>query len=304
MSTTIMHHQPVLDFHTGILAKLWAVAAVGGVFLVHDLDTLREKGSDNLQVPKPRGGDCKVIRLIQEKPSRDKCFTVGPVTVAYPRRLEEALVSLANGKVKGEFRRRALYFTDEFEGLEFTNVCELNLAILEWVLPFLEMDFPPTVKLSAWLEGREWSLVLEHFLEYYPDYADALSELGIEYRRLPLWGWDRQNKERFQVTSLEEAYSLLREGRLIPKGRELVWLIRGELGYPMIRGLGGESYEAPLEKMAQKLGKRLAPTVTITSRQGVPSKWRGVVRDPYFRPSALLLWLMEGYFDPIFIIRR
>ena len=46
-------HQAVLDVHTGLLAK---IALTGnGVWVVHDLDTMEERGTVTIQVPTEKG---------------------------------------------------------------------------------------------------------------------------------------------------------------------------------------------------------------------------------------------------------
>lgn len=303
--TVVMHHQPVLNFHTGLVAKVAEASRRGGVFLIHDLDTLKESGSDLLRVPKPRGPGLGSIRLVEKRLPRKLLFTAGPVMIEGVEQIDHAVTSLADGKISGDFPERVEEFMTCFpNGSHFGSIAELNLRILECVLPKIGVVMPRVERLSRWLGKAVWKEASLRFLDYYEDFELLWQKRGAGRGKMPFWRWDSPNHRRHQVDSLDEARGLATEGLLIPKAIPLVWIVRVELGCPMIRGAGGAEYERPLEEVAGKLKKRIAPTTTVTSQQGVPEKWKPAVRDKNFRPSALLLWLLGGEFEHHRIIAR
>lgn len=304
----ISGHQPIADFHTGLIAKVWATGK-RRVFFLHDLDALAEKGSKGIRVPKPRGRNTDLVRLIAPKLDKRQLFTAGPVQICGLGLLGERLITLADGKVRGfksEFKNRLEEFATYFpEGTRFESVAELNVSILRFVLPRIGVAIPRLEMLSDWMNTSEWKVAALGLLDCLSDFLRVYSQVGgRNCDQLPFWGWDVLEQNRFRISSAGEARELAANGWLIPKAPALIWILRVGLGLKMIRGLGGANYEKSIERAASELGRKIASTRTISSRQGVPEPWQGLVRDTNFRPSALLLWLMGGEFVPPSALRR
>ncbi|MBU1111079.1 hypothetical protein KKB83_05700 [Patescibacteria group bacterium] len=304
MSKWIAGHQPVLDFHTGLLAKLWVVSRrdgfppTRGTLLLHDLDTLQERGSRTIQIPNPRGQNTKGIRLVRGRIQPDQLFTAGPVVCGDWDDVRRALVTLADGE-KGLYKlsdRRIRALRRAFPpSRKFKDVAELNIALLRFILPRIGIPVPRIVRLSDLLGQRNWQRNILTVLKDLNSWGNAIRRADGRVSSIPFWAWDKQEQKRLPVGSVSQALILAQRGQLIPQAAPLVYIVRCRLKRPMVRGTGGAKYEKPLERAARQQRWRIARAVTITSTQGCPAAW---LSPKGFRPSALLLWLMGGNFDP------
>jgi hypothetical protein len=286
-------HQPLLDFHTGIIAKVWMIGEKDGVIIFHDLDTLEEKGSVSFKIPINQR-NFKDFSLLETIPPRKKLFLVGPVKVKrdFGKELFTIFTTLASGEISKhhleDVKERILKFQNTFGGREFRTIAHLNRDILWFILPRLGVWVAPSLMLSELLETEEGQSSLEETIK-------LMRELSP--KNPPFWGWNKEKFERYPITNWDEVEKLLSKKKLIPKKLALSCFLRCLKVKGIIRGPGQARYEAGFLENFRNLTFPLPPAITLTSYQGVPPIWREKVPND-FRPSALLLWLMGGQFDP------
>jgi hypothetical protein len=265
-------HQPIADFHTGLLAKVWALHRFDGdkIWVVHDLDSMMEKGSMSIHVP-----------------------------------TTNALTSIPlYSQVK---RKMHMLFTAEAEYLGVRRVAEV---VISWLQPsskdvkeirsraeILDEKFPPGEVVVAVRNTEMLLFILEHLGVPKPDQVLYLSELLLEkkeelnqllYQFGPEQFWERDGDTR-KPTSSTNLLELIGEGRLIPKALPLSALLRmvvGEDGV-LIRGVGQADYEKTYPDLPRV---RRAPIVT--SFQAFQ------LREVGLRPSAVVMYLLGVKFDP------
>jgi len=114
-------HQPVLDFHTGLIAKIWMIGEKDGVIIFHDLDTLEERGSMSFRIPINQR-NFKYFSLLEIMPSKKKLFLAGPVKVKkeFGKELFTIFTTLASGEIPRhhleDIKERILKFQNTFGG--------------------------------------------------------------------------------------------------------------------------------------------------------------------------------------------
>ena len=285
-------HQPVTDFHTGLLAKVAKVRVLNGLWLCHDLDTLEEQGAVSIKVPTKRG-DIVTVRLLDTDVAKENLFCSGPVRVTSCSwsGVYDRLVALINGRLpkpvyKEGIRGRVELLQKRFpQGMEFESVVDFNDDLLSFLLPRIGVTPPRWVRLSTLVADQEW---METFLR-------AATLLGNPSERF--WWWCRETSTRREPKAAEmvNLCPCTLAGCLIPRAETLAVSMR--MRGPVIRGIGQEEYEAAISVALP------GDAITITSNQGLPPVWRSFAPSD-FRPSALLLWLIGGLFDPETIIER
>jgi hypothetical protein len=271
-------HQPLAEFHTGLLAKVWALHRFDGdkiykIWVVHDLDSMTEEGSMSIHVP-----------------SKNSLTSI-------------PLYSQVN-------RKRHMLFTSEAEYLGVRRVAEV---VISWLQPSskdvkeirgraeaLDEKFPPQSVVVAVRNTEMMLFLLEHIGVPKPDHVLYLSELLLQEKEKlktllgqfgieNFWEWDKEGNTRKPVTSTDLLELLIEEGRLIPKAIPLIALLRmmtGESGF-LIRGMGQAEYEKKFPYLPRV---RRAPIVT--SFQAFQLGGVGL------RPSAVLMYLLGVKFDP------
>lgn len=288
-------HQPILDFYTGVIAKVWMIWKKNGIIVFHDLDTLEERGSISLKIPMINQKDFKYFSLLETIPLKKKLFTIGPVKVKKKigKELSTALMTLAGGKIPGhhleDIKERAIKLQNAFGGREFRTIAHLNRDLLWFILPRLGIWVRPSWMLSELLlKNGMWKKGLKQTVE-------IMHKLSPE--NPPFWRWEKENFQRYPLTSWKEIKELLQQGKLIPKALAFSCLLRCVGSKGIVRGPGQERYEANFLKKLHYLNPKLPSIITVISQQGVPPIWSEKAPDG-FRPSALLLWLMGGQFEP------
>ncbi len=283
-------HQPVVDFHTGLQAKVYVIAAEKkGRFIFQDLDTLEEKGAISFMIP-TKNGSKKTLKVIDvTKKQRKMLFSAGPVRVAqYQFFLMPLIMSLADRNVDKESLKAVSYRVEELisvikPGEEFRSTAELVVNICNFIFPRIGL---PAVKFEL-LSEILWT-------EWY----DALSE-SVELYDFNNF-WIRKNGTRVRPQNKREVEQALVQKKLLPKAVPLAFCVRLN-NYSLVNGLGQEKYEKSDRHVARLLKK--TKSEVATSRQGLPPEWEKLTKLDNFRPSALLLWLLGGYFDSSQIIR-
>jgi len=283
-------HQPIIDFHTGLLAKFYVVIVEKrGRFIFQDLDTLEEKGAVGFTIPFKKGNG-KVVKIVEiAKKQRKMLFAAGPVKVAqYHDILMPLLRSLADGNIqKGDLQAVAGRVEELISvvepGREFASVAELATVICNFIFP--DIGLPKTE--FAFLSEVIWT-----------EWLDTLSEATEIYDFN--YFWIKQNGTRTRPQDDKEVKEALLQKKLIPKAAPLAYCVRRN-GYSLVNGTGQEKYEKADGYVALLLQK--TKSEVATSQQGLPPKWKELVGVDNFRPSALLLWLLGGRFDPQQIIR-
>lgn len=283
--TWLAGHQPVLDFHTGLVAKAYETQRRGGTFLFHDLDTMEEDGAFRVGIPNPAGGINRVPLLNITNGSRKQIFSFGaaPVMPNVGELLRQAVKTWANGRLPkpllDEVSQRIKSFAEALEGMERRGAALPTVVtrfVLWHVIPRLGFCAPRILFFS-----------------------DLLREEG-EWKRKVESAWDRFGRDEFwalnggtrhPVEVGVDVTHLIADGKLIPKAVALAYMLRGG-DYAIIRGTGQARYEGERSEVLPE-----AECITVTSHQGVPPAWRALAPEG-FRPSALLLWLLGGQFDP------
>jgi len=288
-------HQPILDFHTGVIAKIWTIWKKNGIIVFHDLDTLEEKGSISLKIPINQK-DFKHFSLLETIPSKKKLFTIGPVKVKkeFREELLAFLISLAAGEIPRhhleDVKERIIKLQSIFGGREFRTIAHLNRDLLWFILPRLGVWVRPSWMLSELLlKNERWKRGLRQTVALMKKFSP---------KSPPFWRWDKENFQRHPITNWKEAEKLLLKGELIPRRLALSCLLRCVGAKGVVRGPGQERYETEfLKRLHYYLGPKFPSVITVASQQGVPPIWRKKSPET-FRPSALLLWLMGGQFEP------
>ena len=130
-------HQPVSTFHTGLVSKIYKTTKEGGLLILHDLDSLEEKGSCAIKVPTARGDDTD-YRLIQ-KAKKKNLFSYGPIHISDMRTLIDIIKSWTgkhiNKSMMEEVAERIEKFQKYFPPEQLhQSVGQLNRDILSFVL--------------------------------------------------------------------------------------------------------------------------------------------------------------------------
>jgi len=293
--SALASHQPVLDFHTGLLAKV----AYADTWIVHDLDTLNEKGSLSIQMP--TGNGTKTIPLYK-KAENDKLFvTQVEYKGVVEAKLVDQLISLLkpSGYVNRPFlerlRARASELDDRFPPGGVIPA-QRNTELLNYMLKDLGLKTPKFIYLSEILSYSRVKEILIKSLD--------------QFNSNDFWSWE-DNGNRAEVRNLNHAIQLLQNGRLIPKAVPISYLFHSmaeEVGVGVIGGVGQNNYES-----IAKAGGIDLPSVinrlTVTSRQGlraeeIPTNGALPVQvlkewsiPENYRPSALVMWLLGIQFD-------
>jgi hypothetical protein len=286
-STWVSGHQPIANFHTGLIAKIYETTKRKGTFLVHDLDTLEERGACTIIIPTSHG-KLSPFRICSAV-SKNKLFIYGPVTCTNLSGLTEPIKSLANGRLPKpmleEIGLRLEYLNKVFPvDRRFKSVTQLNMDLLNLVTSRIGIVMPSILYLSEVLRETSWQAIISQYIQ----------EKTFTYRNF----WVKtDNEERRPALPTDPLEGLVEQGELIPKAATLGFLLI-KMGIHTIRGIGQERYERE-----SGLVHNDTEAVTITSDQSVPSIWKEFVPKD-FRPSALLLWLLGGQFDPKAVIKN
>lgn len=288
-------HQPVLDFHTGLLAKI----NLSKVWIVHDLDSLAENGSTAVSTPTQQG---KVIQTnLYRGIERANLFLTSAEYLGIENAgLSDKLISflkplgLINRRRIKEIKERASLLDSKFPP-GVVNVAQRNTQLLQFVLPDLGITGEKSfLYLSEILCEENIKVLLSEILN---------EGVGGEN----FWAWE--NYQRRSIRDVELS-SLLEQGRLIPKAITLSLLfhkIAEKKGWGIVGGLGQESYEAKA-----KLNGTVFPDikrVTVTSLQGLTENFLTnangesyvvlqSLKEKKYRPSAIIMWLLGIKFNP------
>jgi len=269
-------HQPVAEFHTGLLAKVWALNNIFSdedvkIWVVHDLDSMEEEGSMSIHVPTIKGL-ISIPLYSQVKRNMHKLF-ITKCEYLGVKRVTEVVISWLqpSSRLVKEIRSRA---------------------------EILDEKFPPGEVVVAVRNTEMLLFLLEHLGVPKPDQVLYLSELLLEkkeelkqllYQFGPEQFWERDGDTRKPLSSSTNLLELVEEGRLIPKAVPLSALLRLMVGREgvLIRGMGQADYEKNHPDLPPV---RKAPVVT--SFQAFQLREVGV------RPSALVMYLLGVKFDP------
>lgn len=283
-------HQPLLDFHTGLLAKVYVVTVEKrGRFILQDFDTLEEKGAIGIAIPTKEGSKKNLKMVELEKKQRKNLFSVGPIKVAqYQSYLLPWLRSLAERNISKEILRDVSVRVEELTsviapGKEFKNTTDLAINVYNFVFPKIGL---PEVKfeLASRLLWTEWYESLLEAVELY------------NFNNF----WIQENGIRLRPSSKKEVMVALDQRKLLPKAAPLAFCVRRS-NFSLVNGLGQEKYEKADVYISRLL--KVTRSEVATSRQGLPPEWKKLAGLDNFRPSALLLWLLGGNFNPVNIIR-
>lgn len=272
-------HQPVLNWHTGLLTKLVRSQQLGADFFFHNLDLLEEKGAMSVALP-VNPGTVKQVRLVAGI-DKKKTFAHGRIAVSdtYIHELGSGIDTLAGGrlpKVLVEQARSRISLLTELlpPGTVVNSVATLSQTLMGLALQGLGLGMPNVLLLSEMLVTPAWQRVVEEAVQVFG--ADQFWELDSEGGR--------------QQACAGLLALALTQGRLVPKALPLLWCQR-RLGYSLVAGLGQAKYEA-----VSPVAMPETRTVYVSSKQGLPDEWQGRAPEG-FRPSALLLWLLGGQYD-------
>jgi hypothetical protein len=265
-------HQPIADFHTGLLAKVWALHHFDGdkIWVVHNLDIMAKEGSMSIHVP------------------TTKALTSIPLYSQVKRNMHKLFITKC----------------------EYLGVKRVTEAVISWLQPssravkeirsrakILDEKFPPGEVVVAVRNTEMLLFLLEHLGVPKPDQVLYLSELLLEkkeelnhllYRFGPEQFWERDGDTR-KPTSSTNLLELIEEGRLIPKAVPLSVLLRLMVGREgvLIRGMGQAEYEKNCSDLPP-----VRKDPVVTSFQAFQLREVGV------RPSALVMYLLGVKFDP------
>jgi hypothetical protein len=267
-------HQPVLNFHTGLIAKIWAMNTFPGyqsVWVVHDLDTLEEDGAINIKVPTKNG----VLSLpLYSRVDRNKLFTTTAQYVGV-KKVADVLVSWLepSSRTVKQIRERADELDSRFTPGEVV-IGIWNTELLLYTLEFLGVPKPQQI------------FYLSHLLSS-PEVKVKTKLLVDRFGPQGFWEWEGDTRK--PLSSSTNLLELVEEERLIPKAIPLSALFRLIVGREgvVIRGMGQAEYEKNCSDLPPV---RKAPVVT--SFQAFQLREVGV------RPSALVMYLLGVKFDP------
>ncbi|OGM27998.1 hypothetical protein A3D00_04620 [Candidatus Woesebacteria bacterium RIFCSPHIGHO2_02_FULL_38_9] len=290
-------HQAVLDVHTGLLAK---IALTGnGVWVVHDLDTMEERGTVTIQVPTEKGTTTVPLYkgVDKNKLSATSAEYIGVRGAKVDERLTSFLKPLgAFNKIFLDGMRRRAEALDRSFPPGRVVVAERNTELLEHMLPDLGLQSPQFLYLSGLLAQDRVKGILAESLER-------------QFKANEFWAWNDDGK-RGNVRDANHAAELLDHGRLIPKAIALSNLfhrIAQESDLGIVGGLGQGRYERgavsrgiSLPSVREKsivtshLGLR---TDQLNNDGALPQAAKNWSLQANFRPSATVMYLLGLPFD-------
>jgi hypothetical protein len=273
-------HQPVAEFHTGLIAKVFVLNQWIGkrVWIVHDLDSLEERGAVSITIP-TKHGHVKHVPIFKVE-DRSRLFTSEGIFLGIEKVVENIISWLEPPKRKiKEIRERKERFEKIFKPGIKCKIGKFNTEITQFLIEEIsegKISFPrDTIYLSEFLETTEGMEIMKEAIETFSPPKDFF------------WLWEDNTRKK-----LEEFASNL---KLIPKALPLAFMFRklaGKNGV-LVRGFGQKNYEES-ETPYKDLLPEVRTKVTVSSVQTLPNI--------NLRPSLLLMYLLEIPFDPSKII--
>jgi hypothetical protein len=278
-------HQPVAEFHSGLIAKVFALNQWIGkrVWIVHDLDSLEEEGAISIKIP-TKQGHVKHVPIFKVE-DRSKLFTFEGTFLGIGKVVENIISWLEPSKWKiKKIREKKERFEKIFKPGTQCKIGKFNTEIHQFLIEEIferKISFPrDTICLSDFLQTTEGMELMKETIETFSPPKDFF------------WLWeDNTRKKILEELKLKENVSNL---KLIPKALALSFIFRklaGENGV-LIRGLGQKKYES--ETPYKDLLPKVRIEMTVSSVQTLPNI--------NLRPSLLLMYLLDIQFDPSKII--